>query len=500
MRAFLIIFLSIWSFSSNCWGQTGTSTLSSQTRSCATTAYQEALQAQDPSLLLRQNQVRQQAERLTGSLSQRKDSRKSTITIPVVFHVVYNTEAENIPDEQILSQLAILNADFRRQNPDTVDTPSYFKPFAADTDIEFCLASIDPNGDLTTGITRTRTDKKSFDTYRDDVKFTSRGGTDIWDSSQYLNIWICNITGNTLGYSSFPGFSPAIDGVVLLYSSIGAPPYNRSAGPYNQGRTATHEVGHWLGLRHIWGGNCNNADGIADTPNQQRDTGGCPNEIIVSCDNGPYGNMWQNYMDYTDDGCMNLFTKGQAELMQSTLATSRASILTSLACTGAIRSDFEVSNPSDTLILAGSSIMFLEKSSGSRAVSWLWEFEGGTPATSTQENPTVTYNTPGVYRVRLTVANGTVSDTKERTDYIQVTVPNLVVYPNPATDYITIEQPARIEVRHIQLMNSVGQTVLQQEVKDRVVLLQVQHLPAGIYYLRLQSSNGLVIKKVSVVR
>ncbi len=470
------------------------------TRSCATTAYQEALLKKDSALLLRQLQTRQQAENASLKLSQSKALRKTTVTIPVVFHVVYNTEAQNIPDEQILSQLAILNNDFRRRNTDTVDTPSHFKPLAADTEIEFCLASIDPNGDLTTGITRTKTDKISFETSRDDVKFASRGGADIWDSRQYLNIWICNITGNILGYSSFPGYNASIDGVVLLYSSIGAPPFNRAAGPYNQGRTATHEVGHWLGLRHTWGAGCNNADGIDDTPNQQRETSGCPDNIVSSCNNGPFGNMWQNYMDYTDDGCMNMFTRGQAAFMQATLATARASILNSLACTGDIRSDFEVTNPADTLVLAGTTVNFIDKSEGSRPVSWLWEFEGGTPATSTQQAPSVTYNTPGLYKVLLTVANGVVSDTEEKTAFIQVTVSDLVVFPNPAGEYITIEQPARVEVRHLELVNSMGQTVLRQEVKERVVQLQVQHLPAGIYYLRIQSSDGLEIKKISVIR
>ncbi|TXK51304.1 PKD domain-containing protein [Pontibacter qinzhouensis] len=500
MRALLLVLLCICSCNLQAWAQ-DTATPALHTRSCATTEYQEALQAQDPSLVLRQQQAMERAQEGSFKLSQSKAAWRNTIiTIPVVFHVVYNTEAENIPDEQILSQLAILNADFRRQNPDTVNTPAYFRPFAADTQIEFCLASIDPNGDPTTGITRTQTDRASFETSRDDVKFTSRGGKDIWDSNQYLNIWVCRITGNTLGYSSFPGYNANIDGVVLLYSSVGAPPFNRSSGPYNQGRTATHEVGHWLGLRHIWGSACNNADGIEDTPNQQRDTGGCPTGIVTSCNNGPYGNMWQNYMDYTDDGCMNLFTNGQAALMQATLATARPSILSSLACTGRIRSDFEITNPTDTLVLVGTAVNFTDKSEGSRPTAWLWEFEGGTPATSTEQNPTVTYNTPGSYTVKLTVTNGIVSDTAEKLQYIEVTVSDLVVYPNPAAAYITIEQPARIEVRHIELVNSIGQTVLQQTVADRVVQLQVQHLPAGVYYLRLQSSNGMVIKKISVIR
>ena len=167
---------------------------------------------------------------------------------------------------------------------------------------------------------------------------------DGWDHTQYLNIWICNLANDELGYSLVT--APASDGVVLHHRSVGAPD-NNSLWAFNLGRTATHEVGHWLGLKHIWGLGitCRDSDDINDTPNQLSETLGCPDGVVVSCENGPNGNMWQNYMDYTDDACMNLFTKGQATYMQSVLQSARSYVYTSVACTGELRSRFQTAQP-----------------------------------------------------------------------------------------------------------------------------------------------------------
>ena len=472
-------------------------------RKCGTEAYIEALKQQHPDF----EQLQQQAEQAVQQvLQQQKPNeqylRQATITIPVVFHVLYNSSTQNISDEQLISQLNILNADFRRQNADAANTPSYFKPFAADTEIEFCLATIDPNGDPTTGITRTQTSRTSFSYTTDDAKYTSKGGKDAWDRSQYLNIWVCKVDDNILGYATPPGAPAATDGVVVHYATVGAPPFNRFASNYNLGRTATHEVGHWLGLRHIWGGgsSCNDSDNIADTPNQYEENTGCPTGIVISCDNAPYGDMYQNYMDYTDDACMNLFTQGQAAYMQAVLGTSRGTVLSSLACSNNLRSDFKTAVAYDTLIAAGSTVKFEDASSGVRPTAYYWEFEGGVPSTSTAQNPTVTYPNPGKYDVKLTITNGLLSSTEVKEDYIHVTVNDLVVYPNPATDFITIEQPARILVRQVELVNHVGQQMLTAEARDRVLRLDVRQLPAGIYFLYITSTNGTVIKKISVVR
>ncbi|MCX2740631.1 M43 family zinc metalloprotease [Pontibacter anaerobius] len=474
-------------------------------RSCATNTYAEALKAQHPSLEQKQQQVQQAVQETLQQKRQWQNLRTvTTITIPVVFHVLYDKEEENVSGEQILSQLAVLNADFRRRNADAVNTPSYFAPYAADTRIEFCLATIDPNGDPTTGITRTQTYRTEFNYITDYIKKSANGGTDAWDTNRYLNIWIGDIKDNVLGYASMPGATlPHLDGVVLHYAAVGAAPANKFDSPYNLGRTATHEVGHWLGLSHIWGeddASCSDSDGIDDTPNQESYTTDCTGAIEVSCGNGPYGNMYQNYMDYSNDACMNLFTHGQAAYMNAVISTSRSQLLYSLACTNSIRSDFGLAQESDTLVVAGSSIQFAATPEGVRATEWLWEFKGGIPATSTQQNPTVTYPQPGQYDVKLTVSNGTVTDSEVKEDFVHVTVSDLTVYPNPTSDYLYIEQPARILVRHVELINSVGKTILTAEARSRTLQLDVRHLPPGVYFMRLVSTNGTEIRRVSVVR
>lgn len=473
-----------------------------QGRSCGTDSYLDILKQQDPGLeerSLKALEAVQQAmrQRPTGQAMQ-----QATITIPVVFHVVFKAGSENISDEQVLSQLAVLNEDFRRLNADTVNTPEHFRPFAADTRIEFCLAIVDPKGEPTSGITRTQTSQESFSYFSDYIKSTANGGIDAWDPTQYLNIWIGNLGISSVGYASSPGVAPGRDGVVLHYRTVGAAPLNNSLWSYNLGRTGTHEVGHWLGLRHIWGNGitCNDSDGIDDTPNQLTETNGCPDGIEISCDNGPYGNMWQNYMDYADDACMNLFTHGQAGFMQAVLRSARSYLYNSTACTGELRSRFQVAQPQDTLLAPGDRVQFQGSFGGFKPTSWLWHFEGGTPATSTEQNPTVRYDRPGRYRVMLTTSNASSSHTLEKEEYIYVTSDNVRVYPNPASSFITVEQAARQQVQQVELLNRHGQLVLKEQVQDRVVRLDVRQLPAGMYILRITSTNGSVVKKISVVK
>jgi hypothetical protein len=259
------------------------------------------------------------------------------ITIPVVVHVVYNNNTENISEAQINSQIDILNEDFRRLNGDASNTPADFQGRAADIEIEFCLASVDPSGNATSGITRTSTTRTSFGT-NDQVKFNSSGGKDAWPAADYLNIWVCDISGSILGYAQFPGGSPSTDGVVNDYQYFGNT--GTATAPFDLGRTMTHEVGHYLNLRHIWGdGNCNADDFVSDTPRAggPNYTGApCTYPGPNSCNEGANDlpDMFQNYMDYSDDGCMNLFTDGQKARMRAIFDTggARASLLTSDKC------------------------------------------------------------------------------------------------------------------------------------------------------------------------
>jgi hypothetical protein len=258
----------------------------------------------------------------------------AVVTIPVVFHVVYATSAENISDAKCIEQLNQLNLDFAKLNRDTNLIPAVFRNFAADTKIQFCLAKRDPNGAATTGIIHKATTVTTFN-FDDKVKYTASGGDNAWPANSYLNIWSCNLGGGLLGYAQFPGGANATDGVVLLYSSVGSMNSPGTATPYHLGRTATHEVGHWLNLRHIWGdANCGD-DFVNDTPTQQTSNSGCPTFPHITCSNGANGDMYMNYMDYTNDACMNMFTAGQSTRMNALFATGgiRSSLSNSLGCT-----------------------------------------------------------------------------------------------------------------------------------------------------------------------
>jgi len=246
------------------------------------------------------------------------------ITIPVVVHVVWKVNSQNISDAQIQSQMDVLNADFRMMNGDADNTWSQ----AADAEIEFCLATVDPDGNATDGIQRRKTNKKSFNS-NDGVKFYSSGGLDAWPASDYLNIWVCNLGNGLLGYAQFPGGDPATDGVVNDYAYFGT--IGTATAPFDLGRTCTHEVGHWLNLRHIWGdGGCSVDDFVSDTPVSDGPNYGCA-EGHISCGST---DMVQNYMDYSDDACMNLFTEGQSDRMDALFAAggARESLLTSNGC------------------------------------------------------------------------------------------------------------------------------------------------------------------------
>jgi len=256
----------------------------------------------------------------------RQLARAGITVIPVVVHVVWYKDEQNISDAQIKSQIDVLNQDYRKLNPDVDNTPAPFKPLAADATIEFRLADQDPSGNPTNGITRTQTDSTGFSD-DDKVKSAATGGADPWPAGKYLNLWVCQLGGGLLGYAQFPGGPAATDGVVILHSAFGTT--GTAAAPFDKGRTASHEIGHWLNLRHIWGDDdtgCNGDDFVDDTPNQAGPNYGMPTYPHVTCNNGPNGDMFMNYMDYVNDAAMFMFTAGQVVRMQSTLEHERSTV------------------------------------------------------------------------------------------------------------------------------------------------------------------------------
>jgi hypothetical protein len=260
--------------------------------------------------------------------------RTGVVRIPVVVHVVWNTPAQNVSDAQIQSQIDVLNADFRRTNADAGSVPGVFAGVAADTRIEFALAVRDPNCGVTNGITRTNTATAGFTkATRNNVKSLATGGADPWPSDRYLNMWVANFTDDLLGFATFPGGPAALDGFVVDTEAFGT--IGTAQAPFNLGRTATHEIGHWLNLIHIWGDDqnlpdiCSLSDECADTPNQGKMNFNAPAFPHVSCGNGPNGDMFMNYMDYVDDVAMFMFTQDQALRMNAALSVARPGILAS---------------------------------------------------------------------------------------------------------------------------------------------------------------------------
>ena len=280
--------------------------LSSLTRKCASHEHNEELMAENPQIRENQRRIEDFTARFVENY-EKTASGRTVVTIPVVVHVVYKTAAENISQAQVQSQIDILNADYRKLNADVSLTPSIFAGLTADCEINFVLEQT----------IRKSTTKKSFST-NDGVKKASTGGSDPVSPSTKLNIWVCTLGNSLLGYAQFPGGPAATDGVVCLNKAFGNT--GTAASPYGKGRTATHEVGHWFNLRHIWGdATCGN-DQVADTPVHNTSNGGCPPAGHLSTCTGTPVEMTMNYMDYTYDACMYMFTTGQKARMQATVA------------------------------------------------------------------------------------------------------------------------------------------------------------------------------------
>ena len=283
-------------------------------RSCGAMASHMALLEQVPSF--RVNQAR-----LENATTRRREApinlkKAKVVTVKTIVHVVYKTDDQNISQSQIESQIKALNKDFRATNPDRKQTPEPWKGLVTDTRIQFRLAKV----------TRTKTSKNGF-SFDDGVKATATGGIPPQDPTTHLNMWVCALTGGLLGYAQFPGGPAATDGVVINYRAFGTS--GTAQAPFDKGRTATHEVGHYFNLRHIWGDtpDCSGSDMASDTPNCAGPNTGTPRWPVVTCNNGPNGDMFMNYMDYTDDAAMYMFTAQQVLRMRTALESLRSGLM-----------------------------------------------------------------------------------------------------------------------------------------------------------------------------
>ncbi len=350
--------------------------------------------------------------------------------IPTVFHVIHVGGSENISKEQIEDQMRILNEDFSRTNVDAADTRAEFLAVAADANIEFRLAKLDPQGNCTDGIVRVWS--PLTDNATDDVKAVS-----YWPSSDYFNVWVVKDIDNDgeqgviLGYAQFPGFgAAATDGVVVRADYIGSIGTAGSNG--SRGRTLTHEAGHWLGLLHTFQGGCSGGffgEMIDDTPPVAEATqGGCPhNANTCSNDNPDLPDMVENYMDYSNGSCQNIYTLGQKDAFDAVLGGSRSNIHSggNLNDTGVLLGETPCAPlahfyAENTIVCAGNNVTFTDDSYNGEVTTYSWDLPGATPNQSSDANPTVVYDSPGVYSVTQTVSNGVGSDSYSQTDYVTV--------------------------------------------------------------------------------
>ena len=418
MKRDLFIAFSMLAFASQLTAQT----VPLQRERCNTFFYQQEQLRNNPALAEKINAIevftRQHISTGENNIANRIEG--SVIKIPVVIHILYHTPSEKISDAVVQSQIEALNRCFRHRNADSVRTPLYFKPLSADIEIEFQLATSDSKGRSTTGIIRKYTPITKW-VMDDKMKFTSNMGDDAWDSKSYLNIWVCNMD-KLAGYSSLPGSDASKDGLVMDFGAFGV---TNSGSGYDLGKTAVHETGHWLGLKHLWGDeNCGD-DGVADTPKQASYTSGCPSTIRITCSNGPNGDMYMNYMDFTNDACINLFTKGQKARMRTLFEP------------GGSRNSFLVSKG---------------------------------------------LNQPQFFEIPL-----------PETDP-QWLHPQL--YPVPATSSITLDltYDLRWIGKMIQLVNLQGQTVMNVQITSKIQQIDINKLPAGIYFLAAKKEDGESMK------
>ncbi len=351
------------------------------------------------------------------------DRGSNAYVIPLVFHIIHEGGVENISDEQVEDAVRILNDDYNKLNADWDDVKAEFLPIVADVGITFRLAGYDPDGNCTSGITRTFSD------------LTNDGGQDMknliqWPRDKYLNIWVSASAQGAAGYTQTPGnvdgfWGEAADGIVILHNYVGS----IGTSSVSHSRALTHEVGHWINLKHCWGGtndpalpeNCDMDDSVTDTPNTIGWTS-C-NRNGATC-GSPLDNV-ENYMEYSY--CSKMFTNGQKVRMLAALNSSTADrnnlwSTQNLQATGT--TDVQplcaaVFTADKRSVCAGDQITFTDHSYHG-VTGWQWSFTGADPAVSQDAQPVVTYNTPGVYPVELTVTNGIDNETGTQTGYITV--------------------------------------------------------------------------------
>lgn len=406
--------------------------------SCGTDDYYNAMLKKHPELAAQEKEYNSKVQQM----AKEPTSRATLYTIPVVFHVIHTNGPENISREQIMDQMRVLNQDFSYTNPNKTNIRSTFLSVAADCQIKFELANVDPNGNCTDGINRV------YSSLGGEVDQSDAQVKDLvrWDYRKYLNVWVVTSiksesgTGTILGYAVFPWMNASTeDGIVIRHDRVGT---IGTAVRADSGRTLTHEVGHWLGLFHTFQGGCDaNGDQCGDTPPVEGTftNANCPangNSCIESSNDKI--DQWENYMDYSEGRCMAMFTLNQKSRMHGFLGLSprkEAVSASNLLATGVTLSTTTVPtasfSSSHTIVCAGQPVQFYDLSCKAQPTVWNWSLPGSSIPSSSSQNPVVVYQTPGRYNVSLTVQNNRgASQQVSRTEYIEVVAKSNSLYPN----------------------------------------------------------------------
>lgn len=489
---------------------------------CVTTHYTDLLETKNPGFKQGMNDLFLAAQEYATTLKQKsnKSAADTIYRIPVVFHVVYKGAAQNVSTSLLQSQIDVLNEDYRRLNADTSNTRAIFKDRAADIGFEFFLATIDPDGNPTSGITRTPT-TATFNFFNlDAMKSDASGGKDAWNTEEYLNIWVCDLGGLILGFAYPPAAapnwpagqlpsSPDLSGVVIHYEVIGRnnPLAVGQLAIADQGRTCVHEVGHFWGLRHIWGdsgdffGNpdCDitQDDGFSDTPhmgNNSQATGCSFNKN--TCTNGEFPDepdMVENYMDYSTESCQNMFTQQQADLMRSMAVIGRPGLAkviendTLIFTTGT----WIVLNGTDTLNLSagnvvsiqnGDEVIFINENNG-------YAFSASTSG-SLSSNSLVFVSEDGSFSMA------------EQTAISDLIAKNISLEPNPSKNFVRITHLKDLDISEVQILASNGQVLknISLDHSDELVL-DISDLANGLYWLSFKrEAMHLSTKSMQVLR
>jgi len=467
---------------------------------------------------------REKIEKEVALIIQQKQQIENVIVIPVVIHVIHNGDAEgvqeNISEDLILEQLRQLNEDYSRTNSNYDDTPEAFKNVSADTEIQFCLTELDPNGLETEGIQRYHISElpnvSESDCWTPDYIDQNIIMPTIWDRNDFLNIYSviaidemennsCNFFSH-LGYGQFPGGNPDTDAVVAAFYTWGSLDMSNPLVNAFKGRTITHEVGHWLNLFHTWGqnmGGCNDDDGLSDTPDQNEPAIGCPSyPAFDNCTGSGDGIMYNNFMDYSDDACMTMFTEQQADRIRATIDVSRQSLTTAPCSSSAILGLFDINNftlKQDDLNV-DLSWKALSEEQGTYFVEhkteesdWMKIGEVEQRSLNTEERYAFKHLAPNLgvnyYRIKHYSVDNVINSSDVRLISIDLLYDQLV-FPIPATDQLTIVNPFSSEELKIEIRGINGQLISKTIINDRrKTQMDVSNLSNGIYYLTLSSGE-----------